>query len=192
MNNSTTNDDSLLYEYKSNSINFGCGYFVEGISFAPTHFNLTYTNYKSTGDQKYFNNADSTITLYEFESTKDNVVFSMSSDFKDIPLEATLSFTMSMDENLTASTDYNSLYLKGLYSLLDRKLLPYASLQYTMFGGDYDKNSLMFNVGTNYYVWANTFVSTNIGVKTYTDNDVTTGYSDYSLLTWRLKISQNF
>ncbi|MDO9577227.1 MAG: hypothetical protein Q7J16_05030 [Candidatus Cloacimonadales bacterium] len=188
MNNDTANDDSLLFEYTTQNINFGCGYFVKNIAFAPTRFSFVYNNYNSTGK----NEPVYSDSLIEFESKKDNINFSMNSEFVDLPLETTISYTSSVEDGLNSSTNYQSIFLKGLFSFYNKKLLPYANLQYTMFGGDIDKNSFSFNVGTNYYLKTNTFLSTNIGTKVYTDNDVSNGSADYSLFTWRLKISQNF
>jgi len=193
MFNETANDDTLAYEYTTKNINFGGGYFVEAISFAPSTFSLTYNKYNSTGINEVIDDAVlGTSVIFESETDRDNVVFSVHSDFDRIPLSTIMSFTMSMTENLDASSDYNSIYLKGIYSLLDEKLKPYVNLNYTMLGGDYDKESIIMNVGTNYYLFSNTFLSTNIGSKMYKNNDEVDGSEDYSLYTWRLKISQNF
>ena len=195
MNNETTNDDSLLFNYTTQNINFGCGYFVKNIAFAPTRFSLVYNNYNSTGKNETA--YTDSIGLYEFESQKDNINLSMNSEFVDIPLETTIAYTYSIEDGTNSSTNYHSIFLKGLFSFYNKKLLPYANLQYTMFGGDIDKNSFTFNIGTNYYLKTNTMISTNIGAKVYTNNEsqdlieLNQDYS-YNLYSWRLKISQNF
>ena len=196
-NSSTTKDDnnasSLAMDITNASINFGVGYTVEQIKAAPTEFSIGYNNSA--------NEANSI-----FETGKNNIVLSAKSDFEELPLETVVSYTLSMDEKQSRSavldslgnevdwekteSTYNSLYLKGSLSFMDDKLKPFIDLQFAANGGDADNSSTRMNLGSSYYLYKNTFFSTNIGTKFYANgnNDA----SDYSLFDWRFKFTQKF
>jgi hypothetical protein len=193
MGNESANDDSLVYEFSTQNITIGGGYHLKNLAVAPTRFNLSYNKYINSGENEVVTDVTlGTTETNEYETNKDNINFSIDSDFTNIPLETIISFTFSTTDNLSSETDYKSLFLKGMLSLNNKKLLPYASFNYTKLGGDYDKNSVAFNLGTNYYLWSRTHLTTDIGAKMYADNDIADGSQDFSLYTWRLKITQSF
>ena len=118
------------------------------------------------------------------------VVFSANSDFEDLPLETIVSYSLSMEDRLTGESTYNSIYMKGALSLLENKLKPYVDLQFAAYGGDSENSSTRLNLGSSYYLFKNTFLSTNIGTKFFADSN--DDLNDYSLFDWRFKFTQKF
>jgi len=183
-NNGVTESDGddasgLALNITNSSMSLGAGYSVEQIKVAPTEFSLSYN--KSASEDVANNN---------FESARDNIVVSANSDFEDLPLETVVSYSFSMEDRDSGESTYNSVYLKGSLSFMDDKLKPFIALQFAANGGDADNSSTRMNLGSSYYLYKNTFFSTNIGTKFYANgnNDA----SDYSLFDWRFKFTQKF
>jgi hypothetical protein len=175
--------DVDLGDLTSTMINISTSYNVDQIRYAPTTFGFSYMNYITE-------NSDTT----NYEYLKNNFVLSAKSNFAELPLEMFLSYTLSLEDRnmlqLDESFNYNSFYIKGMLDFLDSRLKPYADMQLNFFGGDSDKNSSLFNLGASYQIFSQTTLSTNVGAKFLTDNDVS--QNDYSILDWRFRIVQRF
>jgi hypothetical protein len=171
------------------SIGFGSSYKLSQLNSLPTILSLNFMNY---GNE--YSYEDSTETIQDYKYSKNNLILSANSEWQNLPLTTELSFTFSRMETKNAgikeATSYNAIYLKAVYSLWEGSLKPYGNIQFNLFGGDDDKHSTLLNLGANYQVFAATRVSTNLGMKLYTDNDV--AGNDYNTLTWRLKLVQKF
>lgn len=196
-NNNSKNDfdtaDTTAGDYSvdigSSNFTVGTGYKVKNIDFAPTDFSISYNN---------SNNKDTAHESYEYK--KNNITFGARSEFADLPLNTVLSYSFTTNDNSTFMTvdstfveksNYNSIYMKGILSLLEGKLKPFVDFRFSFFGGDTDsQSSQMFNLGTGYKFDKLTFLSTDIGMKTYQNNDMDN--SNYSKLVWRFKVSRKF
>jgi len=171
-------------EISTSGISLGTGYMVDAIDFAPTNFTVTYSNTVNSDD-----------AYNAFETTRNNISLSMKSEFAELPLETQISYTISLgsseQEDITKDTRYNSIYLRGLMKFMDDRLKPYADLRLVGYGGDQDaQSSHLVNLGASYNLTNNTFLSTNLGMKMYANDDVEG--QDYSQFNWRFKISQKF
>jgi hypothetical protein len=185
----STPEDSLNTPIDITTMNifFGAGYLVENMNLAPTKFSLSFNN-----------SANSDEVNESFDYKKNNIVLSASSKFTDIPLETTLSYSLTLNDNSTfedtlivQKSSYNSLYIKGELELLDETLKPYFNFRYTSFGGDIDpQTTQMFNLGTSYSITSATSVSTDMGMKFYQNKEIED--DNYSKFTWKMKISQKF
>ena len=166
-------------------------YNVKQIYAAPTTFSIGYNMSSSVDNQnKYFDNSSNSIS------------FGANSVFKDFPLVTTFKYTFyeADDKNIIdtdnsvyneTSRNYNSLYFKSAYSLMQNKMKPYASIKYTKHGGDSDSQSLVyFNTGLVYKPYKPLTLSSSIGLNNYTNDD--TNNVDYSSFNWRLSATYNF
>ncbi len=192
-NNNTSNNDAdstNAIDVQTTNINFGIGYEVETISFAPTHFSLGFYN-SSIKDKEF--------ETYDYK--KNNVSLTAKSKFTELPLVTTFSLSFNMNDDkifdsisgtdLEAKYNYNSIYLKGAMIFYEDKLRPFIDFKHTFFGGDAESQATqLLNLGTYYYFTPNTFACTDIGMKFYQNNDVED--SNYSTSNWRLKIGQKF
>ncbi|HPR16655.1 MAG TPA: hypothetical protein PLD62_00240 [Candidatus Cloacimonadota bacterium] len=176
-----TTDNSGDDDLESSIISVGTGYDWKEWKTAETRFSFNFMNYNNN-----FDLTDST----DYDYTKNNFVFSARSNFSELPLETMLSYTFSQEDKNDISQNYNSLYLKGILSLLEDNLKPYCDLQLMKFGGDSETQSMLFNLGTGYQLFKQTLLSTNLGGKIFKDNDDKD--KDYNNLTWRFKIVQHF
>ena len=190
-NNTSTNNADSIYavDLQTTNINFGVGYEVETISFAPTHFSLGFYN-SSTKDKEF--------KAYD---DKNNIIsLTAKSKFNDLPLETTFTYSLNMNDDtiidtsgtyLNKKSTYNSIYLKGTLTFYEDKLKPFIDFKHTFFGGDAErKSNQLLNLGTSYYFTPNTFAYTDIGMKFEQNDDVDN--SNNSTYNWRLKIGQKF
>jgi len=183
--NSTQTVDYSV-DIKSANYSFGTGYEVKNISFAPTKFSLSFNNLASKDEAH-----DS------FDLKKNNITLSARSKFADLPVSSIISYSLSMNNNFSPSdgiylkSDYHSVYMKGILSILDDKIKPYVDFKYSLFGGDIDSQTLeIVNLGAGYHLDRSTFLSTNLGLKFYQNAD--TENSNYSKIIWRFRISRKF
>jgi hypothetical protein len=184
INNSITENDSEENKMKnnSNSFNIGTGYTVETIPVAPTKFSINFNN---------TNNKDA--ENQTFEIGKNNITLSAKSKFDELPLNTTLSFSTSMNSDDVADSKYtyNSIYLKGEMMFKQDKIRSYLDMRFSSFGGDIDsQSSQLFNLGGSYNIKQDTYVSSDLGFKIYS-NSVNTD-ADYSNFNFRMKITQKF
>jgi len=94
MGNESANDDSLAYEFSTQNITIGGGYHLKNLAVAPTNFNLSYNKYINSGKNEVVTDETlGTTDTNEYETNKDNINFSIGSDFTNIPLETLISFT---------------------------------------------------------------------------------------------------
>ncbi|MCF7793007.1 MAG: hypothetical protein K9N09_03730 [Candidatus Cloacimonetes bacterium] len=190
MNTTARSGSSNLGDANSSIISFGTSYDLNQFKTAPTRLSFNFMQYAN--DYSYTNEANNDTTDYVY--SKNNFILSANSEWESLPLETEISFTLSVEDKENAGeteeNSFNSIYLKGIYSLLEDTLKPYCDLKYDIFGGDQDKSSTLFNVGAYYQVFIRTFLSTNLGVKLFKDNEIEDG--DYTTLTWRFKIVQKF
>ncbi|RLC50940.1 MAG: hypothetical protein DRZ79_03590, partial [Candidatus Cloacimonadota bacterium] len=124
---------------------------------------------------------------------KNNITFSAKSKFAELPLSTVLSYSLSLnkDKILSQKSNYHSIYLKGTLSLMEEKLNPYLDFRYSKFGGEIDDQNLeIMNLGTSFNLNSDTYLSTNLGLKFYQNNDEDN--SNYSKVIWRFKISRRF
>jgi hypothetical protein len=137
----------------------------------------------------------------KFDSKRSTFSFSAKSYFDELPLTTQIALSLSTNEDKTldsialetSTMDYHftSLYLKAEYLLLENKLKPFFDYRLTSYGGDTDKQlSNMFNIGAGYGVLANTFLSTEFGLRTYNNADEE-GY-EYTNFSWKFRITQRF
>ena len=187
-NNLTENpgtQDSLAFAANTNNFNVSTGYTVETIPAAPTKFSVGFGNFVSKD-----------IENSSYENTNSNIVFSADSKFDDLPLRTTISFTTNMYDNSSVNDitykeyNYNSLFVKGQMKFAADKVKTYLSMRFSGFSGDKQINENYYNLGGSYNITKNTFVSSDIGVKSieYTiPND-----EDYSLFNFRFKVSKKF
>ena len=184
-NNNSKNDADSTYssvDIKSASYTFGTGYKLDKISFAPTKFGFNFNNLSSV------DNAGNT-----FDFKKNNITFSAKSKFTELPLSTVVSYSLSLnkDKILSQKSNYHSIYLKGTLSLMEEKLNPYLDFRYSKFGGEIDDQNLeIMNLGTSFNLNRDTYLSTNLGLKFYQNNDEDN--SNYSKVIWRFKISRRF
>ncbi len=171
-------------------------YNVKQINAAPTTFSIGYSMSNSVDNQNnYFDNSSNSIT------------FGANSVFRDFPLTTTFTYTFyETDEKFIAvpdSTDsdeltfnkssrnYNSIYFKSAYDMMQHKVKPYASIKYTKHGGDTDSQSLIyFNTGVVYRPYKPLSMSTSIGLNSYANDD--SDNADYSSFSWRFNLTYNF
>ncbi|RLC49494.1 MAG: hypothetical protein DRI23_09105 [Candidatus Cloacimonadota bacterium] len=73
---------------------------------------------------------------------------------------------------------------------MEDKLKPYVDLQFAANSGDAENSSTRLNLGSSYYLFKNTFFSTNIGTKFFSDNNA--DENNYSQYDWRFKFTQKF
>jgi hypothetical protein len=173
----------------SNSFYLNFGYQLGQLPVAPTLINVG------------FNNNVNQDKAYElFENNRNTFSFSAKSFFRELPLTTQIAFSLSTNEDTnkdsanvlnTIDYHYSSIYLKAEYLLLDNKLKPYIDYRLTNYGGGTDKQmSNMFNIGAGYGVFANTYLTTELGLKTYSNSDED-GY-EYTNFNWKMQISQRF
>ncbi len=183
-NNGVTESDGddasgIALNITNSCLKFGAGYSVEQIKVAPTEFSISYNK-----------SANEDVANNSFESARDNIVFSANSDFEDLPLETVVSYSLSMEDRVSSKSTYNSIYLKGSLTLMEDKLKPYVDLQFAANSGDAENSSTRLNLGSSYYLFKNTFFSTNIGTKFFSDNNA--DENNYSQFDWRFKFTQKF
>ncbi|OPX26706.1 MAG: hypothetical protein B1H06_05330, partial [Candidatus Cloacimonas sp. 4484_143] len=186
-NNGVTESDGddasgLALNITNSSMSLGAGYSVEQIKVAPTEFSISYNK-----------SANEDVANNSFESARDNIVFSANSDFEDLPLETVVSYSLSMEDRVSSESTYNSIYLKGSLTFMEDKLKPYVDLQFAANSGDAENSSTRLNLGSSYYLFKNTFFSTNIGTKFFSDNSNNNAdENNYSQFDWRFKFTQKF
>lgn len=209
---SENDDDEYPYENESVNLTFSTGYKIEQISAAPTNFSLNYSNYYGAVNFKtVYMEEDSLGTMLSYDAlqrdkiSKNYVTLRAISKFADLPLTTTVVFSFTMNDNpsttyvdslnLTEKTEeesnYNSIYLKGAFSLKDDRLKPYVDFRYTAYGGDVDNQATqMFNMGVKYSILQNTFFNSEFGMKFYQNLDAEG--EDYKKFNFRFKITQKF
>ncbi len=168
-------------------------YNVKQINAAPTTFSIGYSMTNSVDNQNSY-----------FDNSSNSISFGANSVFRDFPLITTFKYTFyEADEELLSIADtsgttfektsrnYNSLYTKLAYDIMQHKVKPYASIKYTKHGGDEDSQSLIyFNTGVLYHPFKPLTMSTSIGLNNYTNDD--TEEADYSSFNWRFNLTYNF
>ena len=174
---------------RSTSVSFGTGYLVKQINNAPTRFSLNFSNSLNKDDAN-----DS------FEYQRNNITLSAKTAFEQLPLTTLFSYTLTLNDNSffviqdslnTEASNYNSLFMRGEFDLLESQLKPYLDFRLNFFNGDIDSQSAqMFNIGSSYEITSNTLISADAGLKMYQNSDVSG--SDYSRLNFKMKISQKF
>ena len=183
-NDADSDDDK--YETVSNDFFFGTGYELGNLPVAPTKLNITFSNNQ---------NIDKAQDSYEY---KRNIVnFSTKSHFVDLPLTTSLSYSLSLNEDEIAAdslgvlkSNYNSFYIKNEVSIVQNRLKPYLDFRYTKYGGDIEDQSIsMFNLGSSYQMRKNTYLYSELGLKSYSSDIENSEYTKYN---WNFKISQKF
>ncbi len=171
------------FNQKTTNMSAGVNYYLKNFTYAPTHFNVTYSNSKNTDEL----NDDYGITL-------NNINFTMLNKFSTMPLTTKFYYSWSNSESVildnSSDTGSNSVGVRGEYGLFDNKLIPYTDMKYVMLSGDEEQAFTYLNFGARYKPWAKTRISTNIRLKNYTND--TFDDMDYSELNWNLYISQRF
>jgi len=175
-------------DVRSTIVSFGSGYLVEQITNAPTRFAVNFSNTVNKDDAN-----DS------FEYQRNNIILSAKTSFEQLPLTTLLSYTLTLNDNSTSQdalnisekSNYNSIFIRGEFELLESRLKPFADFRFNQFKGDIDSQAAqMFNIGTSYDISANTFVSAAAGLKMYQNSEISD--ADYSRLNFKMKISQRF
>ncbi|MHA1740458.1 MAG: hypothetical protein ACTSWD_17845 [Candidatus Heimdallarchaeota archaeon] len=179
-------------DIRSTIISFGTGYLVKQINNAPTRFAFNFSNSLNKDD------AGET-----FEYNRNNITLSAKTKFDNLPITTFVSYTLTLNDNsnlvneleeftlIEETSNYNSIFMRGEFDLLESKLNPYVDFRYNMFKGDIESQAAqMFNIGSNYEIAANSFISADAGLKMYQNSDEPD--SDYSRLNFRMKISQKF
>ena len=186
-NNLGVNEETEVDEFEQQSVNMGvsANYFVKAMPVAPTRFNITYANSKSTDEL-----SDS------YEVLLNSINFTMMNKFNTIPLTTKVYYGWAASENETDlyglnENGSNSFGMRGEYAFLNGKLTPYADFKLVMLSGDEDQSFNYVNVGTKYSPWANTKIATNVRLKSYA-NSSSKEDDDYSQLNWNFYISQRF
>ncbi|MFO7896500.1 MAG: hypothetical protein R6U84_06190 [Candidatus Cloacimonadales bacterium] len=174
-NDVSENDDfNGKYEVNSETINVGGGYQVNQIDYAPTRFNLAYSN--SVSSEVINNN---------YNLNKDVITLSAVSNYRDFPLKSTLGYSLALDDNSnkipdsaeddetswvvqTTEYSYHSVFAKASYLLFSEKLEPNINFRLSVASGDFEFASQMLNIGSKYKL------------DQYTDLLAAVGFSNYS------------
>ncbi|MCF7858033.1 MAG: hypothetical protein K9N07_01725 [Candidatus Cloacimonetes bacterium] len=169
---------------QSNNVSFGTSYFVKQFFQMPTRFSVIFSNSTSKDDA---NNI--------FDYQMNNLTLSAKSSFEELPLTTTLSYTLTLNDNVEESvqetSNYNSFYIKGDLDLMDNRLKPYIDMRYTLYTGDiFTQSSQMFNLGGSFAITTNSSVSAETGLKFYQNAEESN--SNYSRMNFKMKISQRF
>jgi len=184
----STDFENTAIDIRSTSVSFGTGYLVKQISNAPTRFSLNFSNSLNK------DNANDS-----FEYKRNNITLSAKTAFEHLPIKTLYSYTFTLNDNSTLvdslnvleKSNYNSIFLRGEFDLMEGQLKPYLDFRYNFFAGDINSQaSQMFNIGTGYEITPNSFISVDAGLKMYQNSDEPD--SDYSRLNFKMKISQKF
>ncbi len=179
-------------DIRSTSVSFGTGYLVKQINNAPTRFSFNFSNSLNKDDAN-----DS------FEYQRNNVTLSAKTAFEQLPLTTQFSYTFTLNDNsffvtqdslttfVEEGSNYNSLFMRGEFDLMDNRLKPYLDFRLNFFNGDINSQSAqMFNIGTSYDITSNSLISADAGLTMYQNSDISD--SNYSRLNFKMKISQKF
>ncbi len=178
-------DETEVEQFNQKSVNMsvGANYFWKQLTFAPTRFNVTYSNSKNT---------DELDDVYEI--TLNNVNFTMLNKFATFPLTTKLYYGWSNSESIvldeTTDTGSNSIGIRSEYGFFDNKLVPYTDLKFVMLSGDEEQSFNYFNIGAKYKPWAKTKIATNLRLKNYTNDTIED--INYNEFNWNFYISQRF
>ena len=184
----STDFENTAIDIRSTSVSFGTGYLVKQISNAPTRFSLNFSNSLNK------DNANDS-----FEYKRNNITLSAKTAFEHLPIKTLYSYTFTLNDNSTLvdslnvleKSNYNSIFLRGEFDLMEGQLKPYLDFRYNFFAGDINSQAAqMFNIGTGYEITPNSFISVDAGLKMYQNSDEPD--SDYSRLNFKMKISQKF
>ena len=179
-------------DIRSTIISFGTGYLVKQITNAPTRFSFNFSN--------SLNKDDASET---FEYNRNNISLSAKTKFDNLPITTLVSYTLTLNDNsnlvnelgdltlIEETSNYNSIFMRGEFDLLESRLKPYIDFRYNMFKGDIESQAAqMFNIGSSYEIASNSYISADAGLKMYQNSDEPT--ADYSRLNFKMKISQKF
>ncbi|MDP8204276.1 MAG: hypothetical protein P9L95_07085 [Candidatus Tenebribacter mawsonii] len=180
-------------DIRSTAISFGTGYLVKQINSAPTRFSFNFSNSLNKDDAN-----DS------FEYSRNNIALSAKTDFEQLPIITIISYTFTLNDNsylvkdelekftlVEEASNYNSIFVRGEFDLMESKLKPYVEFRYNLFNGDIESQAAqMFNLGSSYKITSNSVISADAGLKSYQNSD--SPYNDYSKLNFKMNISQKF
>lgn len=171
-------------ERNSQSISAGIGYNITQIPFAPAQIDLSW---RGSADDGIINNNP----MYDNQTQTINV--SVINRFTQIPLRTQIGVTTNSNElKLTSEKKDNfNLFLRGEYALWDSRVKPYMEYRTTSLSGDQDAQShAHYTLGVETFPLRDMIVSTNVGWKTYANDDQQA--VDYNSFTWRFMLNQRF
>ncbi len=184
---------STAVDIRSTMVGFGTGYYMKMFSYAPTRLSLNFSNSLNKDD------ANDT-----FEYYRNNITLSAKTDFEQLPLTTLFAYTFTLNDNsslvkneleeyylIEEASNYNSIFMRGEFDLIESKLKPYIDFRFNFFKGDIDPQAAqMFNIGSSYEIVSNSYISADTGFKMYQNSDDPD--SDYSRFNFKMKISQKF
>jgi len=188
-------DNSYALDIGTGNFNFNLGYEFENIGFGPLNLVLGYNNSYNRDNQNE-----------SFDYRRNHLNFSMKSDFRDIPMKAFLSYSVSLNDNETRTFDdslqtwvnpvkeesaYNSLFAGCEFNFLQERLKPFFDFKYSFYTGDIDRQNLqMINLGSSYKVMQGLFCFLETGIKLFRNKDQED--QDYNRYNLRFKLNYRF
>ncbi|MCB5263048.1 MAG: hypothetical protein LHW64_03840 [Candidatus Cloacimonetes bacterium] len=189
--NTEIEDESFVFSpfnRDSKSMSFGLGYNFLHIPFVPTQFDISYRLGNDYGEM------DAGAGLNPIsENENSGISFSLSNRYTMIPLRTQISYVSSQNKNILQEKEFanSSIFLKADYSLWSNKIKPYVSYRTTGLKKDYgNQNYTNYNLGVESYPIKNMSVTTDLGMRSYSNDDDST--LDYDTTTFRLCLTQRF
>ena len=201
----TTFNDLYQIDQVNNSIGVNTSYQIPWIEFAKSKLSVSFYNSNSIDNEFEVDDTTSVgadTTLYgSYTANSQNYQFSLSSDFKDIPLNTRISFSSMNTRNYSEPDslkdeiegEHQTIRLFGEYRLFDERIKPYLKWSLTNSSGtsDYTKNYYTFGISSRLNLFKKeTFISGEISHLDYKYEDDSD--NDYSRTKMRLRISQKF
>ena len=170
---------------ESSNMSFGIGYNFIQIPKVPSQLDISYR----TG-----NDSSKLSSILDTDNESNGLNFTINSRFSMIPLQTQIGYS-STNNTATIPTDKemksSNFLLRADYSLWQNKIKPYLSFRTTGLSGDQDTQAYnYYTLGLESYPLKNLTVSTDLGMKSYTNDNNSS--MDYDTTTWRLLITQRF
>ena len=183
--------DTSYSEYSidqfNNTIGFSTSYEMPTTRYAKTRFSISISNSNSVDNEKK-----------SFDSNSQNYLFSINSNFNDIPLTSKFSIGYMKTEDKPDTTektsnDYLSFSFREEYSFIPDKLNTYFDYHLLNYGGDEKQTKNCFTLGGNHkfnLFRTETYISGELAYLLYKNS--TLAERNYNQTEFRLKISQKF
>ncbi len=172
-------------DQRMGTINLGAGYNFTQIPFSTTTLDVG----MNISEDKDLSEMET------FDLQRTGLQVNLYNALRDLPLTTRFTFSNSIhkDAAFPGHDDryYRSYSLRNEYALLRQTVRPFLNLKFNTLTGDQEEQQFSnYELGTIYQPLQRTTVNTSLELMSYQNRD--SSEQDYSLLTWRLNITQRF